>query len=96
MLVKIKEIIVILNQIIFNQDEIKQQLASSILIDRIEWIYVSNVADSKGLTPDAVRKQLQNGDFEEGLDFRYKGARIQIHQGAIERISRKRRSSNVK
>jgi hypothetical protein len=48
----------------------------------------------KGLSPDGVRKQLQNGDFEEDLDFKKKGCRIFINQGAVERIQRKRRSSN--
>ncbi len=56
----------------------------------VEWLSVSSVANDKGLSSDAVRKQLQNGDFEEGVDFKYKGARIQIHQGAIERIQRRR------
>jgi len=60
----------------------------------IEWIDVSSVADSKKLTTDAVRKQLKNGDFEEGIDFKYNGSKIQVHQGAIGRIQRKRRSLN--
>ena len=60
----------------------------------ISWFSVSQVASLVGLTADAVRKQLQNGDFEEGLDFQYNGARIQVNQGAIERIQRKRRCSN--
>jgi len=60
----------------------------------IEWIPVSAIANDKGLTPDAVRKQLQNGDFEVDVDFKYNGCRIQVHQGAVGRIQRKRRSSN--
>ena len=59
-----------------------------------EWIPVSIVAEVKGLTADAVRKKLQNGNYEEGLDFRKNGARIEVHQGAIGRIHRERRSSN--
>ncbi len=60
----------------------------------IEWIPVSAVAKHTGLTPDAVRKKLKNGDFVEGCDFKYIGSRILINQGAIERIQRQRRSSN--
>ena len=60
----------------------------------VEWIPVSIVAADKGLTSDAVRKQLKNGDFEEGVDFKYKGSRIEVHQGAIGLIRRKRRSLN--
>ena len=60
----------------------------------VAWIPVAAVAEAKGLTSDAVRKQLQNGDFEEGTDFKYNGSRILINQGAIEQIQRKRRSSN--
>ncbi|RLA80270.1 MAG: hypothetical protein DRG78_11320 [Epsilonproteobacteria bacterium] len=60
----------------------------------IEWVPVAIVADLKGLTADAIRKQLKSGDFEEGVDFKYKGSRIEVHQGAIGRIRRKRRSSN--
>ncbi len=59
-----------------------------------EWTDVSIVANFKGLSSDAVRKQLKSGDFEEGVDFKYDGGKIQIHQGAIGRIRRKRRSSN--
>ena len=58
-----------------------------------EWISVSNVATEKGLTSDAIRKQLQSGEFEEGVDFKYNGSRILINQGAIERIYRKRSSN---
>lgn len=61
---------------------------------KIEWFSVADVAELKGLTPDAIRKKLQNGDYEEGLHFRYIGSRIQVHQGAIEQIQRDRRSSN--
>ena len=48
----------------------------------------------KTLTTDALRKQLQNGDFEEGVDFKRDGNKIIVHQGAIGRLNRKRRSSN--
>jgi|GEM_PF-6798359 len=60
----------------------------------VEWYPVSIIAESKGLTMDAVRKQLQNGDFEEGIDFKKPNGRILVNQGAIERIHRKRRNSN--
>jgi len=58
------------------------------------WFYTSEVAKIRGLTTDAIRKQLHNGDFEEGTDFKYNGSRIKINQGAVERIQRRRRSSN--
>jgi len=64
------------------------------LSNTIEWVPVSAVATDKGLTSDAIRKQLQNGEFEEGVDFKYNGSRILINQGAVEQIQRKRRSSN--
>ncbi len=60
----------------------------------IEWLPVSTVAKLKGLSSDAVRKKLQNGNFEEGFDFKYNGSRILINQGAVERIQRERRSLN--
>lgn len=60
----------------------------------VEWIPVSTVAKLRGLTSDAVRKKLKNGDFVEGCDFKYIGSRILINQGAIELIKRQRRSSN--
>jgi len=63
------------------------------LSNTIEWLPVSAVATDKGLTSDAIRKQLQNGEFEEGVDFKYNGSRILINQGAIERIYRKRSSN---
>lgn len=69
----------------------------SLIFDRksaYEWYPVSVVATSRGLSNDAVRKQLQSGNFEEGVDFKYNGSRIEVHQGAIERIHRKRRSSS--
>ena len=60
----------------------------------IEWTTISIVANKKGLTSDAIRKRLQNGDFEEGVDFKFDGNKIVVHQGAIGRLQRKRRSSN--
>jgi len=59
----------------------------------VEWVSVSNVATAKGLSADAVRKQLENGEFEDGVDFKKPNGRILINQGAVERIHR-RRSSN--
>jgi hypothetical protein len=49
----------------------------------------------KGLSSDAVLKQLRNGEFEEGVDFKKPHGRILINQGAIERICRRRRNSNA-
>lgn len=58
----------------------------------MEWIPVSIVANAKGLTPDAVRKQLVSGEFEYGVDFKKPNGRILVNQGAIGRIQKKRRS----
>ena len=60
----------------------------------ITWVCVSDVAREHGLTSDAIRKRLYNGDFEEGKDFKRMGAKIQVHQGAIGRLQRQRRSNN--
>ena len=60
----------------------------------IVWSPLIMVAEQKELTKDAVRKQLQNGNFEEGVDFKYDGNKIIVHQGAIGRIRRQRRSNN--
>ncbi len=57
------------------------------------WHNVSSVAKMKGLSSDAVRKQLSNGEFIDGEDFKKEKHKILIHQGAVERIHR-RRSSN--
>jgi len=61
---------------------------------QIEWTTLSVIAKQKGLTKDAIRKQLQNGDFEEGVDFKFDGNRIVVHQEAVVRLQRKRRSNN--
>ena len=74
--------------------DIRHKLDVHILSQTIEWTTLSILADKKGLTKDAIRKQLQNGDFEEGVDFKSDGNKIIVHQGAIGRIQRKRRSSN--
>ena len=60
----------------------------------ISWVSVSDVAREHGLTPDAIRKRLQNGDFEENKDFKRVGGKIQVHQGAIVQLQRQRRSNN--
>jgi len=60
----------------------------------ISWVSVSDVAREHGLTSDAIRKRLQNGDFEEDKDFKRVGGKIQVHQGAIVRLQRQRRSNN--
>ena len=82
---KLDELLSLMTQLVNNKG--KNTIAT-------EWVSVSTVAQLKGLTPDAIRKKLQNGDYEEGLHFRYIGSRIQVHQGAIEQIQRDRRSSN--
>ena len=74
--------------------DIRHKLDIHILSQTIEWTTLSILADKKGLTKDAIRKQLQNGDFEEGVDFKTDGNKIIVHQGAIGRIQRQRRSSN--
>ncbi len=74
--------------------DIRHKLDVHILEQTVEWTTLSILADKKGLTKDAIRKQLQSGDFEEGVDFKSDGNKIIVHQGAIGRIQRKRRSSN--
>ena len=74
--------------------DIRHKLDVHILEQTIEWTTLSIVAAKKGLTKDAIRKQLQNGDFEEEVDFKLDGNKIIVHQGAIGRIQRKRRSSD--
>jgi hypothetical protein len=74
--------------------DIRRKLDVHILEKTVEWITLSILAEKKGLTKDAIRKQLQSGDFEEGVDFKSDGNKIIVHQGAIGRIQRKRRSSN--
>jgi len=80
-----------LSNILDGVEKLEAKLSS--LKSYVEWIPVSSVATEKGLTSDAIRKQLQSGEFEEGMDFKYNGARILINQGAIERIYRKRSSN---
>jgi len=74
--------------------DIRHKLDVHILEQTIEWTTLSIISEKKGLTKDAIRKQLQGGDFEEGVDFKSDGNKIIVHQGAIGRIQRKRRSSN--
>ena len=71
-----------------------QKKVSAIEADAIEWTILSVLSSKIGLTKDALRKQLQNGDFEEGVDFKLDGNKIVVHQGAIGRLQRKRRSNN--
>ena len=75
-------------------NDIRHKLDVHILEQTVEWTTLSILAEKKGLSKDAVRKQLQSGDFEEGVDFKSDGNKIIVHQGAIGRIQRKRRSSN--
>jgi hypothetical protein len=60
----------------------------------IEWTTLSVLSSKIGLTKDAIRKRLYNGDFEEGVDFKRDGNKIVVHQGAIGRLHRQRRSNN--
>lgn len=78
------------------REEVKN-LSSEVLEckqDGIQWSPLSLIALDKGLTKDAIRKQLQNGDFEDGVDFKRVGNKIVVHQGAIGKIRRQRRSHN--
>ncbi len=58
------------------------------------WLDLRQVSSIKNLTPDAIRKQLVNGNFEEGFDFKYENNKILMNQGAVERIRRQRKRSN--
>ena len=61
-------------------------------ISKIEWVSIREVLPYVDIKRDAILKQLQNGEFEEGVDFKHDGGKIVINQGAIKRIRRKRRS----
>lgn len=64
-------------------------------IDEDIWITVSEVARKSDLSPDAVRKQLYSGIFEEDLDFKKDGSKIFVNQKAVAKIQRKRRSNRL-
>ena len=74
--------------------ELQQKVSSFEQENIIEWTTLSILSSKTGLTKDALRKQLQNGDFEEGVDFKHDGNKIVVHQGAIGRLQRKRRNTN--
>ena len=74
--------------------ELQQKISTLEQDNIIEWTTLSLLSSKIGLTKDALRKQLQNGDFEEGVDFKFDGNKIVVHQGAIGRLQRKRRSIN--
>ena len=75
--------------------ELRQEMAvleaKVLLFDHV-WLDLRQIAPMKGMTTDAIRKQLQNGNFEEGVDFKHEGNKIVVHQGAIERIARQRKA----
>ena len=75
--------------------ELKQEMAALkakvLLFDHV-WLDLRQIAPMKGMTADAIRKQLQNGDFKEDVDFKYQGNKIVVHQGALERIVRQRKA----
>ena len=75
-------------------NDIQRKLEIHVLEQTIEWTTLSILSKQKELSSDAIRKQLQSGDFEEGVDFKTDGNKIVVHQGAVGRIQRKRRSSN--
>ncbi len=74
--------------------ELQQKVSAFEQENIIEWTTLSILSSKIGLTKDALRKQLQNGDFEDGVDFKHDGNKIVVHQGAIGRLHRKRRSTN--
>ena len=74
--------------------DLQQEISAFEQENAIEWTTLSILSSKIGLTKDALRKQLQNGDFEEGVDFKLDGNKIVVHQGAIGRLQRKRRSNN--
>ncbi len=74
--------------------KLQQKVSSFEQENIIEWTTLSILSSKIGLTKDALRKQLQNGDFEEDVDFKRDGNKIVVHQGAIGRLRRQRRSNN--
>ena len=85
---------IVMNNLEFRVKAIEEE--QSLFKDKyqIEWTTLSIIAKDIGLSKDAVRKQLQNGNYEEGVDFKRDGNKIVVHQGAIGRLHRKRRSNN--
>lgn len=75
-------------------DNLESAVSNLLSENLIEWTTLSLLSSKTGLTKDALRKRLQNGDFEEGVDFKRDGNKIVVHQGAIGRLQRKRRSFN--
>ena len=86
--------IVKLTEVLYDTNE-RLKAKDTVLKNLPQWHSVSAVAKAKGLSDDAVRKQLENGEFEDGVDFKKPNGRIQINQGAVERIQRKRRNSDA-
>jgi len=74
--------------------ELQQKLHTFEEENIIEWSTLSIVANKVGLSKSAVNKRLHNGDFEEDVDFKRDGNKIVVHQGAIGRLQRQRRSNN--
>ena len=68
------------------------ELETKVLLFDHVWLDLRQIAPMKGMTADAIRKQLQNGDFQEGIDFKHQGNKIVVHQGAIEQIRRQRKA----
>jgi len=81
-----------LTEVLYDTNE-RLKAKDTVLKNLPQWHSVSDIAEAKGLSADAVRKQLENGEFEDGVDFKKPKGKILIHQGAVERIHR-RRSSN--
>ncbi len=55
-----------------------------------EWISLSDIAEEKGLTRQAIRKQLLSGDYEPDVDFKYIGNKMYVARSVVPRIKRKR------
>ena len=55
-----------------------------------DWISLSDIAEDKGLTRQAVRKQLLTGEYEPDVDFKYVGNKMYVARSVVPRIKRKR------
>ena len=69
-----------------NQEELLR-----ISMSQPEWILLSDVARLHGLTTQAVRKRVLNGNYEDGVDYKYIHGRIYIARSAISKFARMRK-----
>lgn len=82
-----------------NMESVIEQIVDEIKIIKgyfeSEWVPISEVASTHGISRQALQKKINNGLIDPSRDARWEGNRLMVRRNAIPKLKRIRANKNV-